>query len=73
MMMHFVSRTVAPMIDAEFRSLVQSFRARADEILLTAGTMHDVNVCLKLREIAAAYERLARRVEQRALRRLETA
>jgi hypothetical protein len=27
--------------------------------------MHDVDVCLKLREIAASYERLARQIEQR--------
>ena len=53
------------MLDGEFRSLVRSFRARAEEILLRAETMHDVDVCLKLREIAAGYERLARRVEPR--------
>jgi hypothetical protein len=64
-MMHFVSKKVAPMLDTELRSLVQGFRARAAEILLRAETMHDVDVCLKLREIAASYERLARRVEQR--------
>jgi hypothetical protein len=63
--MHFVSKKVAPMLDTELRSLVQGFRARAAEILLRAETMHDVDVCLKLREIAASYERLARRVEQR--------
>jgi hypothetical protein len=64
-MMHFVSKKVAPMLDTELRSLVQGFRPRAAEILLRAETMHDVDVCLKLREIAASYERLARRVEQR--------
>ena len=53
------------MLDTELRSLVQGFRARAAEILLRAETMHDADVCLKLREIAASYERLARRVEQR--------
>jgi hypothetical protein len=35
--------------------------------------MHDVDVCLKLREIAASYERLARRVKQRERREIETA
>src|SRR5262245_14978660 len=71
-MMHFVAKKVAPMLDTELRSLVQGFRAHAEEILLRAETMHDINVCLKLREIAASCEKLARRVEQRELRRLET-
>ena len=61
------------MLDTEFRSLVQGFRVRAEEILLRAETMHDVDVCLKLREIAASYERLARRIEQREPRKLVTA
>ena len=61
------------MLDTELRSLVQSFRARAREILLRAETMHDMDVCLKLREIAASYERLARRIEQREPRELVTA
>jgi hypothetical protein len=71
--MYFVSRKVAPMLDTDLRSLVQGFRARAREILLRAETMHDVDVCLKLREIAASYERLARRIEQREPRKLVTA
>jgi hypothetical protein len=61
------------MLDTELRSRVQGFRARAGEILLRAETMHDVDVCLKLREIAASYERLARRIEQRVPRTLVTA
>jgi len=61
------------MLDTEFRSLVQGFRVRAEEILLRAETMHDVDVCLKLCEIAASYERLARRIEQREPRKLVTA
>jgi hypothetical protein len=44
------------MLDTEFRSLARGFRARAEEILLRAETMHDVDVSLKLREIAASYE-----------------
>jgi hypothetical protein len=61
------------MLDTEFRSLARGFRARAEEILLRAETMHDVDVSLKLREIAASYERLARRIEQREPRELVTA
>ena len=61
------------MFDTELRSLVQRFRARAEEILLRAETMHDVDVSLKLHEIAAGYERLARRVEQRGPCELEAA
>jgi hypothetical protein len=40
------------MLDTELTSLARGFRARAEEILLRAETMHNVNVCLKLREIA---------------------
>jgi hypothetical protein len=60
------------MLDTELKSLARGFRARAEEILLRAETMHDVNACLKLRDIAAAYERLARRVEEREPREVET-
>jgi hypothetical protein len=61
------------MLDTELRLLVQGFRARAEEILLRAETMHDADVCLKLREIATGFERLARRIEQREPRKLKTA
>src|SRR5262249_14310653 len=57
---------VAPMQDIEFGLLVRGFRARAAEILLRAETIRDVDIRLKLREIAASYERLAQRVEQAA-------
>jgi hypothetical protein len=61
------------MLDTDdLRSLARGFRARAKEILLRAETMHDADVCLKLREIAASYERLAQRVEQLDLRKAET-
>ena len=60
------------MLDTELRSLAHGFRARAKEILLRAETMHDVDVCLKLREIAASYERVAQRVEQLDPRKAET-
>jgi len=60
------------MLDTELRSLARGFRARAKEILLRAETMHDTDVCLKLREIAASYESLALRVEPRDPRKRET-
>jgi len=53
------------MSDDDLLSLVSGWRAYAEELLLRAKTMHDVDVCLKLREIAASYKRLARQVEQR--------
>jgi hypothetical protein len=52
------------MVDMELRSLASDLRARGEEILLRAMTMHDAYTRLKLREIAAQYERLAQRVEQ---------
>jgi hypothetical protein len=61
------------MSDADLVSLVNGFRARAKEILLRAETMHSVDVCLKLREVAAGYERLARRIEQQEPGQLATA
>ena len=51
------------MLETELRLLARDFRARAQELLLRAETMHDRDVCLKLREIGVGYERLARRVE----------
>jgi len=54
-------------------SLVSGWRAYAEELLLRAMTVHDADVRLKLREIAASYERLARRIEQREPRKLVTA
>jgi hypothetical protein len=56
------------MPETELRLLARDFRARAQELLLRAETMHDRDVCLKLREIAVGYERLARRVEERQSR-----
>ena len=60
------------MLDTELRSLARGFRARAKEILLRADTMHDAEAQVKMREIAAGYERLAQRVEQRDPRKAET-
>src|SRR5258707_5562004 len=53
----FLARTWfkgVPMLDTELRSLARGFRARAEEILLRTETMRDVDVCLKLGEIAAS-------------------
>jgi hypothetical protein len=47
-----------------FLLLAADLRARAEELLLRAGAMNDWVAALKMRGIAASYERLARRVEQ---------
>jgi hypothetical protein len=60
------------MLDRELRSLARGFRVRAEEILLRAETMHDAQARVKMREIAAGYERLAERIEQRDTRKAET-
>jgi hypothetical protein len=52
------------MVDMELLSLVGDLRARGEEILLRAMTMHNAYTRQKLHEIAAQYERLAQRVEQ---------
>jgi hypothetical protein len=57
---------VAPMPDANLLSLARDFRARAEEILARAETMHDADTRWKMREVAAGYEKLAQRVEQRS-------
>jgi len=53
------------MLDTELRSLARGFRARVKEILFRVETMHDAEAQVKMREIAAGYERLAQRVEPR--------
>jgi hypothetical protein len=53
------------MSDADFLSRASDWRAYAEELFLRAKTMHDADVRSKLCEIAASYERLARRIEQR--------
>jgi hypothetical protein len=60
------------MLDTELRSLARGFRARAGEILRRADKMHDAEAQVKMREIAAGYERLAQRVEPRDSRKAET-
>jgi hypothetical protein len=52
------------MPDKNFLSLAADLRARAEELLLRAETMQDALAALKMREIAAGYERLAQRLEQ---------
>jgi hypothetical protein len=47
-------------------SLASDFRARAEEILTRAETMHDPDTRQKMREVAAGYEKLAQRVEQQS-------
>jgi hypothetical protein len=56
-------RQVTP--DPELLLLVSRWRARAQEILAQAETMRDAEAQQTMREIAARYERLALRVEQR--------
>jgi hypothetical protein len=56
-------RQVTP--DPELLLLVSRWRARAQEILAQAKTMRDAEARQTMREIAARYERLAQRVEQR--------
>jgi hypothetical protein len=55
---------VAPMADAKLLSLAHDLRVRAKEVLAKAETMQDANARREMHEIAAGYERLARRLEQ---------
>ncbi len=59
-------RQVTP--DPELPLLVSRRRARAQEILAQAETMRDAEARQTMQEIAARYERLALRVEQRTCR-----
>jgi hypothetical protein len=52
--------------DAKLRLLADRWRARAKEILLQAATMNDADARQKMLDVAASYERLAQRVEQRS-------
>ena len=60
-------------MEAELRLRAREYRSRAEELLRRAETMHHLDVCLKLRDIAAGYERLAQRVEQREPRNAKKA
>jgi hypothetical protein len=55
------------MLDDNLLSLARDLRARAEEILTRAETMNDADARQKMREIAASYEKLAQRIEQRSL------
>jgi hypothetical protein len=59
-----IVRLVTP--DAKLQLLADRWRARAKEISLQAETMNDADARQKMLEVAASYERLARRVEQRS-------
>src|SRR5215467_8407474 len=59
-------RQITP--DPELLLLVSRWRARAQEILAQAETMRDAEARQTMREIAARYEKLALRVEQRTRR-----
>jgi len=56
------------MPDEYLLSLVANLRARAEELLLRAETMRNADAQLKMREIAASYDKLAQRIEQRSLK-----
>ena len=58
----------ALMPDEYLRSFVANLRARAEELLLRAETMRNADAQLKIREIAASYDKLAQRIEQRSLK-----
>jgi hypothetical protein len=47
-------------------SLARDLRARAKEVLAKAETMKDADAPRKMHEVAAGYERLARRLENEA-------
>jgi hypothetical protein len=52
------------MPDAKLLSLARSLRARAQEVLAQAEIMENADAQQTMREIAASYERLARRLEK---------
>jgi len=49
----------------DLRSVPARWRARAKEISARAKTFHDADARRKLREVAVAYKKLARWLEQR--------
>ena len=52
------------MRDAKLLSLARNLRARAQEVLAQAEIMENAEAQQTMREIAASYERLARRLEK---------
>jgi hypothetical protein len=59
---------VTPMPDAKLLMFARNLRARAEEVLAQAEIMQDVEAQQTMREIAASYERLARRLEEQSRR-----
>jgi hypothetical protein len=57
---------MAPIPHANLLLLAQDFRARAEEILTRAETMHDADTRQKMREVADGYKKLALRIEQQS-------
>jgi hypothetical protein len=55
--------------DATLLLLASGWRERAQELLLRSETMSNPAARIKMREIAACYERLAQQVEQRSFGR----
>jgi len=54
------------MPDAKLLLFARNLRARAQEVLAQADIMQDADAQQTMREIAASYERLARRLEKEA-------
>lgn len=54
------------MPDAKLLLLAKNLRARAQEVLAQAEIMENVEAKQTMRDIAASYERLARRLEEQA-------
>jgi hypothetical protein len=54
------------MPDQKLLGLASSLRARAEEVLAKAETMKDVGAKQKMRDVAASYENLARKLEKHA-------
>lgn len=54
------------MPDTKLLSLARDLRARAEEVLAQAETFEDAGARAKMRKIAAAYEKLAQRLEYEA-------
>jgi hypothetical protein len=56
------------MPDEDFLARARDLRARAEELFTRAVTMNDADARQKMREIAASYDKLAQRIEQRSLK-----
>jgi hypothetical protein len=54
------------MPDQKLLGLASSLRARAEEVLAKSETMKDAGAKQKMRDVAASYENLARKLEEHA-------